>query len=92
MGNYTIDTSKYTGEPKHCCLMMDMMLDEGYLSPTISWLSSTKYPPHFEGPRLTEHGRKHKPSMLINYCPWCGKKLVEDAPNAAQSEAEAAHG
>lgn len=75
-------TTAYTGLPTHCCLMMDMALDEGYLYPTLVLnFEASKFDvlaPHIEGARLTKTGRKRKPNLLVNYCPWCGKKLSDD--------------
>ena len=70
------------GEAKHCCLAMDYALDEQYLYPTITFSFTADQPlkvrpPHIEGARLTERGRKRKPPLLVNYCPFCGKRLAE---------------
>lgn len=73
----------FEGEAKHCCLAMDYALDEHYLYPTITFSFDANAglkvrPPHIEGAKLTERGRKRKNPLLVNYCPWCGKRLAED--------------
>lgn len=70
---------QYAGEPKHCCLMMDLALDEGYLEQGMSidlsggGLSVT--PPYIRGQKLTPRGKAHKPNLYVNHCPWCGKAI-----------------
>lgn len=85
-----IDTSKYSGEAKHCCLMMDMALDYRYLYPTITFSGTRRYPPSIAGapvnPETRSRSTKTYGDLLVNYCPWCGKKLTEDAPAASETE------
>lgn len=84
--SYELDLSKYVGEPKHCCHSMDLALDEGYLDPTITF-SGKVYPPRIAGQKLTERGRKRKPNLIVNFCPWCGKRLAEPDEPAREDEA-----
>lgn len=71
------------GEARQCCLAMDYALDEHYLYPTLTFSFGAEglkvRPPHIEGAKLTERGRKRKPPLLVNYCPFCGKRLAEEA-------------
>ena len=78
---------EYTGTPIHCCLMMDMAQDEGYLLPTFALTTDglKTYPPHIAGPKLTEHGRKTKNSLIIGFCPFCGTNLVKGEPTEEPS-------
>ena len=73
MQRYT--APEYT--PRHCCALMDMALDGGWIEPTITF-GAKVYPPRIIGPKLTRTGRKKRPDLLLRHCPWCGKKLTED--------------
>jgi len=82
----------YAGEPKHCCLIMDLLIDEGYLGERLSLNFEKGELASFialPGPKLSERSRKHKPSMRIDYCPGCGKKLIDDEPAPTEQENEA---
>ena len=85
-----MDTSKYSGEAKHCCLMMDLALGEGYLFPTIAInfdpAKLKTYPPHVAGPSEKPGSRKHKPDILVNFCPWCGKDLRDEERDGKDPE------
>ena len=80
-----IDFSKYQGKPQHCCLIMDMLLGEGYLDPTIM-LSGEDCPPSIPGKLLNQYGRKRNPSMRINFCPGCGKKLTKETESDGSNQ------
>lgn len=69
---------EYSGEPRHCCLVMDLMLDEEYLIELIDLTGKKESTPYIVGPYLTKSGSRRKPHMQITYCPGCGKKLVDD--------------
>lgn len=71
----TYQLKTYKGEPKHCCLMMDMALDEGYLGQGLSVNFNSNAPPFIRGQKLTPRGKAQKPNLYVNYCPWCGKPI-----------------
>lgn len=88
----TYQFKEYSGEARHCCLVMDLLIDEGYLETPIQLNFKTGEAKSFialRGPRLTERSRKYKPSLKLSYCPGCGKKLIDDEPATPTEEHEA---
>ena len=82
--NETVTAAFPTAAPTNCCLIMDKMLDEGYLHPTLSFSTSglRVLPPHIEGPRYrTDLSKrwKNRPNMILNFCPWCGRQLAQES-------------
>lgn len=66
-----------------CCEAMEQAIKEEYLYRPISF---NKYDgalkvltPSLEGKPITPRGRKHKPTIIFTYCPFCGINLIERA-------------
>jgi hypothetical protein len=64
-----------------CCDAMKYALDEGYLYVPIQVDTETgqlkPMSPAILGPNISPRSRKHKPSIVLSYCPFCKKKIGE---------------
>lgn len=88
----TYQFKHYEGTPKHCCLMMDLALDEGYLGQglgiDLSGGGLKVTPPYIHGQKLAPRGKAQKPNIYINHCPWCGA-AIEHKPQQELGESAA---
>lgn len=63
----------------HTCQMLVYATDNDYLIVPLQLFEGgvRSLNPAIPGPRVTKTGKKTRPSLMVNYCPFCGEKMAD---------------